>query len=190
MRTMFEDGLDKAARGLTTIEELLSVASLDEAAEPPPPSVAVPRASPAITVSAATPESPSSSSSKRRVLIVEDSPTIASVVQYFLELEGFTVMRAADGRAGLQMALEHQPDIIVSDVSMPLMTGVEMVRALRSDPRGRGVRILMLTAESSVESEAAGLEAGADDYILKPVEPRRLAVRVKALLGRGAVAPA
>jgi two-component system alkaline phosphatase synthesis response regulator PhoP len=146
--------------------------------------VAVPQATPIITASAATPES----ASKRRVLIVEDSPTIAQVVQYFLELEGFTVMRAADGRAGLEMALEHQPDIIVSDVSMPLMTGVEMVRALRSDPRGKGVRILMLTSESSVESEAAGLEAGADDYILKPVEPRRLAARVKALLGRGPIA--
>ena len=66
------------------------------------------------------------------------------------------------------------------------MTGMEMVRALRADPRTSGVKILMLTSEASVESETEGLQAGADDYILKPVEPRRLAARVKALLGRRA----
>jgi two-component system OmpR family response regulator len=94
------------------------------------------------------------------------------------------VMVAGDGRTGLHMALEQIPDVIVSDVNMPAMTGVEMVRALRSDPKASRVRILMLTSEDSVETETAGLEAGADDYILKPVEPRRLAARVKALLAR------
>jgi len=82
------------------------------------------------------------------------------------------------------MALREVPDVIVSDVNMPGMGGVAMVKALREDPRMSQVRILMLTSESSVESETEGLAAGADDYILKPVEPRRLAARVKALRAR------
>jgi CheY-like chemotaxis protein len=196
MRTLLEDGLDKAARGLTTLEEVLSVTAAEAPSEPggraadavsklaehiAPTSVAVAiQAEPAAPVAAAAP----ASGPGRRVLIVEDSPTVVAVVKYFLELEGFEVLVAGDGRQGLEMALAEQPDMIVSDVSMPLMTGVEMVRALRADSRSEGIRILMLTSEASVESEAQGLDAGADDYILKPVEPRRLAARVKALLGR------
>jgi two-component system alkaline phosphatase synthesis response regulator PhoP len=119
-----------------------------------------------------------------RVLVVEDSPTVSSVVKYFLELEGFEVLLAGDGLVGLEVALRERPDVIVSDVNMPGMGGVAMVKALRGDARTSQVRIVMLTSESSVESEAEGLAAGADDYILKPVEPRRLAARVKALLAR------
>ena len=129
-------------------------------------------------------DQPEDSSTPRRVLVVEDSPTIASVVKYFLELEGFEVLLAADGLIGLEIALREHPDVIVSDVNMPGMGGVEMVKTLRDDPRTLDVRILMLTSEASVESETEGLAAGADDYILKPVEPRRLAARVKALLAR------
>jgi DNA-binding response OmpR family regulator len=127
---------------------------------------------------------PAQSSGRRRVLVVEDSPTITSVVKYFLELDGFEVLLAGDGLVGLEVARREHPDLIVSDVNMPEMGGVAMVKALRLDPRMSDVCILMLTSESSVECEAEVLAAGADDYILKPVEPRRLAARVKALLGR------
>ena len=106
------------------------------------------------------------------------------MVKYFLELEGFEVLLAADGEIGLETARREHPHVIVSDVSMPRMTGIEMVRALRGDAATADVRILMLTSEASVESETDGLAAGADDYILKPVEPRRLSARVKALLAR------
>ena len=119
-----------------------------------------------------------------RVLVVEDNPTISSVVKYFLELEGFEVFIAENGLIGLETAFRERPDVIVSDVRMPAMGGVAMVKALRGDARTSRVRILMLTSESSVESETEGLAAGADDYILKPVEPKRLAARVKALLAR------
>jgi len=105
-------------------------------------------------------------------------------VKYFLELEGFDVIVAENGVLGLEIALRERPDVIVSDVMMPGLGGVAMVRALRADPRTAAVRILMLTSEASVESETEGLAAGADDYILKPVEPRRLAARVKALRAR------
>jgi DNA-binding response OmpR family regulator len=119
-----------------------------------------------------------------RVLVVEDSPTIVSVIKYFLENEGFEVLVAENGLVGLEIALRERPDVIVSDVNMPGMGGVDMVKALRADSRMAGVRILMLTSEASVECETEGLAAGADDYILKPVEPRRLAARVKALRAR------
>jgi DNA-binding response OmpR family regulator len=82
------------------------------------------------------------------------------------------------------MALREPPHVIVTDVNMPGMGGVAMVKALRAEPRTSDVRILMLTSESSIESETEGLEAGADDYILKPVEARRLAARVKSLRAR------
>jgi len=118
------------------------------------------------------------------VLVVEDSPTIVSVIKYFLEIEGFEVLVAENGLVGLEMAFRERPDVIVSDVNMPGMGGVAMVKALRGDARTAQIRIMMLTSESSVEAETEGLAAGADDYILKPVEPRRLAARVKALRAR------
>jgi PleD family two-component response regulator len=174
MRTLLEDGIDKAAQGLTTLDEVLRVVSRGEQAAQ--------EASP--STPAATPGEPDAPSLGGRVLVVEDSETITAVVRYYLELEGFEVSVAGDGQTGLEMALRDRPDVIVSDVNMPGMGGVAMVKALRSDARTANVRILMLTSESSVEAETEGLAAGADDYILKPVEPRRLAARVKALRAR------
>jgi DNA-binding response OmpR family regulator len=118
------------------------------------------------------------------VLIVEDNATIVTVVKYFLELEGFDVMVAEDGLTGRDLAIRECPDVIISDVNMPGMNGLEMVKALRLNARTANVRVLMLTSEAGVEDETDGLTAGADDYIVKPVEPRRLAARVKALLTR------
>jgi PleD family two-component response regulator len=179
MRTLLEDGVDKAARGLTTLDEVLRVVSRD----------ASDRAADVAQAEASAAQAGSSSETDAsalpgRVLVVEDSPTIQSVVKYFLELEGFEVLVADNGLLGLEIALRERPDVIVSDVNMPGMGGVEMVKALRGDVRTAQIRIIMLTSESSVESETEGLAAGADDYILKPVEPRRLAARVKALRAR------
>jgi type IV pilus assembly protein PilB len=182
MRTLFEDGLEKAARGLTTLDELLRVASPEQETGTPAVSPAPPTVTAEATPEVRTPEKPTDR--RQRVLVVEDNATIASVVKYFLELEGFEVLLAGDGLAGLETAKRDHPDIIVSDVNMPGMGGVAMVKALRADSALSDVRILMLTSESSIECETEGLAAGADDYILKPVEPRRLAARVKALLAR------
>jgi DNA-binding response OmpR family regulator len=142
-----------------------------------------------LPAAAATPPSgdpigPDATTLHRRVLVVEDSATIVSVVKYFLELDGFEVLVAENGLLGLEVALRERPDVIISDINMPGMGGVAMVKALRGDARTSKTRIIMLTSESSVESEAEGLDAGADDYMLKPVEPRRLAARVKALCAR------
>ena len=198
MRTMLEDGIAKAAQGLTTLEALLEVVSPEEASKPvtavetaletAPVHVVtnvidlddVDEVTPPLVATTAGVET----QEKACVLVVEDSRTIASVVKYYLELEGFEVRLAANGLIGLDLARAEQPRVIVADVNMPGMDGFEMVKALRADPRTHDVAIVMLTSEESVESEAQAFAAGADDYIVKPVEPRRLAARVKALLAR------
>ena len=106
------------------------------------------------------------------------------MVKYFLELEGFEVVVAKDGNSGLEAARRDQPHVIVTDYNMPGMDGMAMVRALRSEAATSGIAVLMLTSEDSIEKETQALEAGVDDYILKPVEPRRLAARVKSVLAR------
>ena len=118
------------------------------------------------------------------ILVVDDSPTMVHVISYFLQLEGYTVASAGDGEQGLAAVRRQPPHLIVSDVDMPRMNGFEMVQALRADPLTSDIPILMLTARTSVEHETEGLATGADDYVAKPVEPRRLAARVKKLLGR------
>lgn len=192
MRTLLEDGIDKAARGLTTLDEVLRVVSRDstdtvgdQTTDAVADTPAAPVAATAPRPAAPTVEAAGDAAALRgKVLVVEDSATIVSVIKYFLELEGFEVFVAENGLLGLEMAFRERPDVIVSDVMMPGMGGVEMVKALRGDPRTSQIRIMMLTSESSVESETEGLDAGADDYVLKPVEPRRLAARVKALRAR------
>ena len=179
MRTLLEDGVDKAALGLTTLDEVLRVVSRGDAGEAvtDTPATAAPNEVRLEDVEAR-------GTARGRVLVVEDSPTIVSVVKYFLELEGFDVLVAADGLVGLETALRELPDVVVTDVNMPGMGGVALVKALRADTRTSQMRIMMLTSETSVESETEGLAAGADDYLAKPVEPRRLAARVKALRAR------
>ncbi len=208
MRTLVEDGILKAAQGLTTLEDVVRVVSADDTAfhreESTTPETTDARNALAndsdVNVAAAwatgagAPEASfeepnrtlesGDSPGKQRVLVVEDSPTIASVVKYFLELEGFQVLVAKDGSLGLEAAKRDAPHVIVTDYDMPGMDGATMVKALRADTTTRDIAVLMLTSEASVEKETQALEAGVDDYILKPVEPKRLAARVKSLLAR------
>ena len=197
MRTLVEDGMLKAAQGLTTLEEVLRVSALDDAPIRKGDEQNAPgsreqtasgervgpdldEASPAVVSEGEG----STSQGKERVLVVEDSGTIQSVVKYFLQLEGFEVLLAKDGTTGLVMTKSKRPQVIVTDYNMPGMDGMAMVKELRADPLTQDIAILMLTSEASVEREAQALAVGADDYILKPVEPRRLAARVKAVLNR------
>ncbi len=191
MRTLVEEGLDKAARGLTTLEEVQRVSPSDSPASGPTRAEMAPAAWPidrpavaAEPLSIGSHDGEASPGGKIRVLVVEDSPTVVTVVKYFLEHEGFEVIVAGDGVAGLEMARSQTPAVVVSDLHMPGMDGIELIKALRADPRTRDAAILMLTSESSLESEEAGLSIGADDYLVKPVEPRRLAARVRSTLAR------
>ena len=116
-----------------------------------------------------------------RVLIIDDEPSVHEVVRAYLEREGFIVYDAADGRAGLDLALTKGPDLVVLDLMLPDMSGEEICRQLRDRS---DVAILMLTAKSGEEERIAGLGLGADDYLTKPFSPRELVARVKAILRR------
>jgi type IV pilus assembly protein PilB len=198
MQTLIEDAIAKAAEGLTTLEAILQVVSPDDATPAAggaaPAGDHIPAEREKDRATGAGPAVGSSDNTvagrigeKERVLVVEDNRTITSVVKYFLELEGFEVLLAEDGLVGLKTAQRDRPNVIVTDCNMPGMDGIAMVKALRADPTTREIAILMLTSEDGLDSETRALSAGADDYILKPVEPRRLVARVKALLARSKV---
>jgi two-component system alkaline phosphatase synthesis response regulator PhoP len=116
-----------------------------------------------------------------RILVVEDEANIVNLVRAYLEREGFVVETATDGRAALQQARANHPHLIVLDLMLPGMDGLEVCRRLRQES---AVYILMLTAKSEEADRIVGLELGADDYLTKPFSPRELVARVKAVLRR------
>jgi DNA-binding response OmpR family regulator len=122
-------------------------------------------------------------SDARTVLLVEDEPALASALAYNLRKNGFNVLSAADGLAGLQEARRARPDVIVLDLMLPKMDGLEVCRRIRADS---DVPILILTAKSEEFDKVVGLEVGADDYLTKPFGMRELMARVRALLRRSA----
>ncbi|MFF4319460.1 response regulator transcription factor [Streptomyces sp. NPDC001568] len=119
------------------------------------------------------------------VLVVDDDPTVSEVVTGYLERAGFTALRAADGPAALEAADRHRPDLIVLDLMLPGMDGLEVCRRLRDRERGtRPVPVVMLTARGDEDDRILGLEVGADDYVTKPFSPRELVLRVRSVLRR------
>ena len=118
------------------------------------------------------------------VLVIDDEKDLQELVRYNLEKEGYDVIIAGDGASGLDIALRHRPDLIVLDLMMPGMDGLEVCRRLRNDDRGKRIPLLMLTANATEADRVVGLELGADDYVTKPFSPRELVARVKALLRR------
>ncbi|TQN30963.1 DNA-binding response OmpR family regulator [Haloactinospora alba] len=116
-----------------------------------------------------------------RVLVVDDDPTVAEIVTGYLDSAGYTVDRAADGNTALERAEAHWPDMVVLDLMLPGMDGLEVCRLLR----GRGpVPVVMLTARGEEDDRILGLEVGADDYVTKPFSPRELVLRVESVLRR------
>ncbi|MEU0943093.1 response regulator transcription factor [Streptomyces canus] len=116
-----------------------------------------------------------------RVLVVDDDPTVAEVVSGYLDRAGYLVDRAADGPEALARAAEHRPDLVVLDLMLPGMDGLEVCRRMR----GRGpVPVIMLTARGDEDDRILGLEVGADDYVTKPFSPRELVLRVESVLRR------
>lgn len=117
------------------------------------------------------------------VLILEDDPHTVEVVQLYLRRDGHHVLSATDGIAGLSLAREAQPDLIILDLMLPGMDGLEICRILRQES---DVPIVILTARADEEDRLAGLDLGADDYVTKPFSPRELAARIRAVLRRSA----
>jgi DNA-binding response OmpR family regulator len=120
----------------------------------------------------------------RKILVIEDEPDILKLVSHYLEKEGFRVRTAADGPAGLAAARHERPDLIVLDLMLPAMDGLEICRRLRADPLTTLSPVIMLTAKAEETDRIVGLELGADDYVTKPFSPKELVARVKALLRR------
>ena len=123
---------------------------------------------------------------KKTVLIVEDEVNIVDIVRFNLQREGYATLEAYDGEAGLALAREKKPDLILLDVMMPKMMGFDVCRALRAE--GDNVPVIILTAREEEEDKILGLEIGADDYITKPFSMRELIARVGANIRRTAMA--
>lgn len=119
-----------------------------------------------------------------KVLIVDDEQDVLEFLSYNLSKEGFDVFKADNGKTGVEIAKKENPDIILLDVMMPEMDGIETCRALRELPQFENTIIAFLTARTEDYSQIAGFETGADDYISKPIKPRVLISRLKALLRR------
>ena len=119
-----------------------------------------------------------------KILIVDDEPDILEFLRYNLEKEQFVVFSAGDGITGFQIAKKEKPDLIILDIMMPKMDGVELCRLIRSDDDLKNTLITFLTAREEEYSQIAALDVGGDDYITKPIRPRVLVSRIKALLRR------
>ena len=121
---------------------------------------------------------------KPTILIIEDERSLLEILAYNLTNEGFEVLTAADGQDGLRRAKTSVPDLVVLDLMLPGLDGLQVCRQIRSDPRTQAVRILMLTAKSEEVDEIVGFNMGADDYVAKPFKIKPLISRIKALLRR------
>jgi len=121
----------------------------------------------------------------KKILIIEDDRDIVELVRYNLEKEGYRVLASVDGATGLVQARKSLPDLIILDLMLPKVPGLELCKELRRDSTLPRIPILMLTARGEEADRVAGLEMGADDYVTKPFSPRELVARVKALFRRG-----
>jgi len=119
----------------------------------------------------------------KRILVIDDAPKIVDFIRRGLTYEGYIVDVAYDGQSGLEQAAREPPDLVMLDVMMPGLDGLEVCRQLRASPGG-DVPILMLTAKDAVSDRVAGLDAGADDYLVKPFAFNELLARIRALLRR------
>ncbi len=121
---------------------------------------------------------------KQKILIVDDEPDILELIEYNLKKEGYQVFTARNGQEAVTEAKKNLPDLIVLDIMMPKMDGIEACRIMRTMPEFKNTFMVFLTARSEEYSEIAGFNVGADDYIAKPIKPRALISRINAILRR------
>lgn len=121
---------------------------------------------------------------KHKILIVDDEPDILELIEYNLKKEGYQVYTASNGQEAVTQAKKYLPDLIILDIMMPKMDGIEACRILRTMPEFKNTFMVFLTARSEEYSEIAGFNVGADDYIAKPIKPRALISRINAILKR------
>jgi DNA-binding response OmpR family regulator len=126
---------------------------------------------------------------RSKILVVDDEPEAVELVEFNLRQAGYDVFTAADGAEALTKSRAKTPNLIVLDLMLPEMSGLEVCKTLRRDPATAAIPIIMLTAKAAEIDRVLGLELGADDYITKPFSPRELVLRVKKILNRGPAAP-
>ena len=126
--------------------------------------------------------------SQKTLLLVEDDPDLLEVLRLTFEIEGFRLVLATDGEQALDKARRHAPDLMILDLMLPKLDGIEVCRRLRSEPAFQRLPILMLTAKGEETDIVLGLGIGADDYLVKPARPRELVARVRSLLRRSSSA--
>ena len=122
------------------------------------------------------------------ILIIEDEPDIVELLEYNLQKEGYRVLSANDGRAGVEMAKKHRPSLVLLDLMLPGMSGLDVSRELRADEDTKNIAVIMLTAKGEEGDMILGLELGADDYMTKPFSPKELLARMRAVLRRSVIA--
>ena len=125
-------------------------------------------------------------SANQKILVVDDEQDISDLISYNLTKEGYQVHTAINGKLAIEKAKEINPDLIILDVMMPVMDGIEACRIMRAMPEFKNTFMVFLTARSEEYSEIAGFNVGADDYIAKPIKPRALMSRINAILRRNA----
>lgn len=127
---------------------------------------------------------------RSKILVVDDEPEAVELVEFNLKQAGYEVITAMDGAEALVKSRAKTPNLIVLDLMLPEMSGLEVCKTLRRDPATAGIPIIMLTAKAAEIDRVLGLELGADDYLTKPFSPRELVLRIKKILARGPAAPA
>lgn len=123
-------------------------------------------------------------SDKQTILVVDDEQDLLDLIEYNLQKEGFDVLKAKDGEEGIKTAREHNPSLVLLDIMMPKMDGMEVVEHMRADKDLKHIPIIFLTARGDEKTEVKGLDKGGDDYITKPISTKKLISRIKAVLRR------
>ncbi|MFN1835561.1 response regulator transcription factor [Balneola sp. MJW-20] len=121
---------------------------------------------------------------EQTILVVDDEKDLLDLIEYNLKKEGFKVLKAENGEQGIEKAREHKPDLVLLDIMMPKMDGLEAVEIMRKDDDLRNIPIIFLTARSDEKTEVEGLDKGGDDYITKPISTTKLISRIKAVMRR------
>jgi type IV pilus assembly protein PilB len=178
MRTMFQDGEQKVARGMTTPEEVRRVAPPDDPKDvdtaQPPAETPLPAA---LSADARNRRPP-------RILVTEDDDALREIVRESLESEHYEVLTAANGKEALAIVYQQRPDLVLTDLRMPVMDGLELLKRLRGNLDTCQIPVLFLTVVGDLDAEVQALDLGADDYISKPIERVRLLGRVRRALFR------
>jgi DNA-binding response OmpR family regulator len=126
----------------------------------------------------------SSKTPRKRILVADDEPDVLALLTLNLQRAGFEVLRAEDGERALRVAREENPALVVLDLMMPGLSGLEVAKQLKQSPATAGIPVLMLTAKSEEVDRIVGLELGADDYVTKPFSPREIVLRIQSVLRR------